>query len=608
MSKKTNNSNLKANVNGRGHLDANSKKSRDAKRANDASRRAKKSNSNCSSEPDFRPSNATRMEDIHSNNIEWWNKSPIYPDATSIPQNRFPGYMYDDRKVFNPSGYEATPVVESRYETYPSIMVLDYVPTIGYSSGHDSPINRSFTSLYAQILAHTNSGNLGFTQASLAMITIAAYSVAMTIGHAKRILGLRRVWDNSNANLPEGILQPLGMTAPLSDIDWEDYRVRLNTLIDSFNALNIPKYVSIFDRAFQLGYNIYADEDSTEAQFYAFNSNGFYIYQDTENKAKYLTWSEFLSGYQDTYPDLKLADPLSMFINALDLQLRALRSTSDIALIMGSFRRAFPSSAAMRFDYVAADDVIVPYYDKVMLWQINNADIIPGTLANLDVSENVVGDYIVCEPQVIGINSGGDKPIFNSNAFHTGARYIHSYDGEWSPEFIMEATRLKVTLDPASNGLSGYIKNSGTEIITGAKVWSRNKESGYKYLWLPGDLYWVKIANHPTLGRDIKGFFADVRSLLNTASYPLTNDIPEALQNASKFRNRPLIYCYQGYPTDPQANVDKDFVNSALQRMYFMHVLGDMYKFATITPDQLAQLHLAALQSAYLVNVPTNWE
>jgi hypothetical protein len=142
---------------------------------------------NCSTEPDFRGTNGDKFEDIHSNNIEWWNKSPIYNDATQIAQNRFPGYFYDDRAALNPSGYLTSPAADSWKATTPGIMMLDYVPTIGYSDSEDSPINKSFTSLYAQIAAHTNSGNLGFTQASLAMITIAAYSVAMTIGHAKRI-------------------------------------------------------------------------------------------------------------------------------------------------------------------------------------------------------------------------------------------------------------------------------------------------------------------------------------------------------------------------------------------------------------------------------------
>lgn len=493
-----------------------------------------------------------KLEAIHSNDINWWNKSPIYEDATAIQMTRIPGYPFD-ASLEGMSGYVSDPCV----------MTITYSPTIGVSENYDSPINRGFTSLYAEIVAHTNSGNLGFTQASLGMLAIAAMDVVTNIAAAKRAYGLKNLYLNSNANFPRVLYRACGFV-DYDAVDWESVRARLNTIIMDFNSLMIPKYISLYERYFQLPFNIYADESTMGGSFYVFKPVTYYVYADTENKA--------VAKNLD-------AQTLPALLSVIEEQLVALRSTSDLGLIMGAYRRAFPQSETVVIDYVDINYLTIPWFDRNMTWQINNMSLIKKSAFNLDslsVTEDVVADLLLCKPSIDGTLVALDRSLFTNvttrwspdgfNASDMAVR-INSFDGTTGPEWVMESTRLilGVFADVERNSIN--VDTTGTEICHDAYVYFNRLDGSNK----------ISI-NEVLLTTTLDG-----KSGISTET--------QTLYHITKFRNH--------IPIDIANGSDTDLPN--------YYDLRDFYVSTTITAYQLAQLNRAALQSAFLVNIPTTW-
>lgn len=490
-----------------------------------------------------------RMEDIHSNDINWWNRSINYAGAVSVQQNRLEGYIYNRDEDFGPTGEYADP----------SVVQIRYIPTIGLSTDYDSPINRGFTSLFAEIVAHTNSGNLGFTQASLGMLAASCLSVVANIAYAKRAYGIKNLYFNGNANYPRVLYEAMGFN-DYSTVDWEAVRERLNTLIDDFNSLMIPRYISLFDRVFQLPYNIYADEDSILAKLYVFVPYAYYEYVDVENKAecKILSHSDM--------PGL---------LTIIEQQLRALRSTSDLGLIMGAYRRAFPDSETIKLEHLEINSSVVPYFDRNMMWQINNMSVVSTDLypvSSYTITEDVVKDIIVCNPQpqlFLGDSIGtkfsncGLTVTSQGDVYYPINYRLNSFDGVMDGEWVMESTRLCVGIKVLDDGETPQIVTMGTEVPVSLRVFN--------------------------LGI-LEDGIANLASAIQTV-IPGSNSITtyrDDLERMTKFRNHPPVYIYDGGTGR-------------------LNDLRDYYVTTAISVDQLYQINRAALQSAFLVNVPTRW-
>lgn len=490
-------------------------------------------------------SSTTKYDDIRSNDIEWWNKSPLYADANRIPFNRLYG-----SPIVMPD-YQLDPVqtevkVTGNKAAVPGIMTINYLPNVGYTDADsNSAVNRAFTSLYGNLYAQTT-GTPPITQADLALFMTSFSNIAGLIGHAKRILGVSQLYDSRNYYFPKALLLSLGVD-PKDVIGKQDLlRMELNDYIQSFNNLCIPDFMSIYRRQYALAHNVYADEDSVESSLFVFRPAYYYKYVDTEMKLQCI----------------ELGSGMTVLMNAINTCLQAWRNSSDLGLIAGTIQRGFKDANFITLDYSVSGDVVIPVVDRNITWQINNCLATQLNNTTLDVTQDVLANALVFKPK--GLSTSMYEDYIKSR----GIYFLNSYDGDTSEEFCMEATRLLNVYDPVTYEMTFCT----TEIVTSYQIW-------YYDINYDGEL---------VLGQTPK--FSNV--FLFSKQNDAYSNYLRTLTLLTKFKHAPRLYL--GYSDAPEQGVD--YTTD-------LGFIGDLYKFTTVDFSVLEGLNRCALQSVYQTNV-----
>lgn len=394
---------------------------------------------------DSTSANRKPFDGVRGNDINWWNKSPMYADVTRVPFNRVYGAGITKRLM--PELWGGYDVDTNARIPMSGIMAIEYVPSVGTSIDSSSAVNRAFNSLFGELYAKTT-GTPPIQQMDVAMFITSLASVATLIGMVKRALGVSQLYSNWNYNYPRNLLKAMRFD-PDSVIGRQDeLRYALNDCILNFNNLKVPDIMDIYVRQYALAHNIYCDEDDVTSAMYVFNPRGFYAYEDTASPAK-LAW------YELPTEDLTAADVIA----AINSCLEAWRNSSDLPLISGTIQRAFSETQTISLDYVREDDVVIPTVDRNIMWQINNMNIVTCVEGSLDITQDPVNNILIFSPEPE--NSTANKISVGFQDY-----VLNSYDGNISDEFIMESTRLIAFGDPEANRLI-----CPTEFVTGVKIW-----------------------------------------------------------------------------------------------------------------------------------------
>lgn len=496
-----------------------------------------------------------------SNDISWWNKSPMYADVTRVPFNRIYGAPFSI--THHAANGDNVPVENSSAIPFSGIMNIQFIPTIGSALDANSAVNRAFNSMFGELYSRTT-GTPPIQQMDLAMFVTSLSSISCLIGFLKRALGVSQLYSNLNYAYPKQLLRAMGIL-PTSVIGKQDeLRSKINDLILNFNNLKVPDVLDIYVRQYALAHNIYVDEDDVQAQIYLFNPAGYYLYHDINGTdPAYLEWINI------NYPTTGTGTPISTWISAANSALEAWRNSSDLGLITGSISRAFADTATISLDYVLPNETAVPTVDRNIMWQINNLHIaeLNSVDPTLDIVQDVVGNYLKFDPTL-------DNTIKGWMSVGSDNYLLNSFDGNTSDEFIMESTRFIPFKDP-NNDLITF----NTEIITNV------------YAWFVTD-YGHSIPIWECLKLDqIKLWYS------NTSS---TEYMTSVLQEGvlSQFKYAPFRYYY----------VCTSTVADATHPMQLLSVVGDIYKFTTIDSSALAGLEKAATQSVYKLFVAPKYK
>lgn len=477
-------------------------------------------------------------DSVTSNDINWWNKSPMFDDVTRIPFNRIYGAPINIR---NTDYMEVQGFTQKSTIPIAEIMRINYVPSVGGSGDGNSALNRSFNSLFGELYARTT-GTPPIQQMDVAMFVTSLASVASLIAMLKRALGVSQLYSSLNYSYPKRLLSACGIS-PQSVIGQQDaLRYKLNDCILNFNNLKVPDVMDIFVRQYALAHNVYTDEDDVMSHMYTFVPEGYYTYSDTATPAR-LVW-HFL-------PDNVSAINLITNINTC---LECWRNSSDLALISGTIQRAFADTQTITLDYVKEGDAVVPTVDRNIMWQINNSNCYPIDTSipdNLDITQNVEGNYLQFAPLPNHSNS------HLVACWASDDHMLNTFDGNTSPEFLMESTRL----------LSSYDAEEDSVII--------NTEFVTSY-----DIFYVYYEADGTQIETLKTFrnaimldeVADIRD------YALLQCL------VSQFKYHPIITnYYKGTGT----------------KYHCVGQIGDLYKFTTVSSGALKGLYKCATQSVY---------
>lgn len=554
--------------------------------ARNSSRNSRRKAQN-SKKPESQSSTATKgvtgkYEDIRSNDISWYNKvEPLFSDAVRVPFNRIAG---DPIQFSQSSIIPYSMGLNRRDESVPGIMAFNFVPTIGRAQSSNDPINRAFTTMYSDIYSRTT-GAMQFQQADLAMWVVGMDSIITLIGAAKRLLGVANLYVAQNYTYPRVLLNAI------TDQAWTDemfqefvqnqdlYRRRLNNSILSFNSLNVPDFLDLFKRHYSLASNIWADSDAIQAQLYVFNPVGCYEYIDTELMLKFKSLASMNNGNSPL-----MMEPL---LDEIEYMLELWRNSSDLGLIKGSVERAYQDSAFVRLEYVNVDTITIPTYDRIMMYQINNATLPFGNqLTRIrkginNITQSPARNLLLCTP-TISYSLADPRladPVIEPQMEYflkysqadNWLEFLNSFDGQIDAEFIMEATRLKYTIEVPNiidtTALNTQLHNVGTEFIDTYRIWNtnRNPSTGVQTIlgFNPIDL--IDVTKPSAAYTAIRG-----------------NDL------LSKFNMAPRMKFF-GFG-NPESNVGG-----------FLGEVGDLNVYTTIEHSALNGLNEAALQSIYTV-------
>lgn len=485
--------------------------------------------------------NRKPFDGVKGNDINWWNKSPMFADVTRVPFNRI--YGAGITKRLDPFLSELEIDTNARLPMS-GIMAIEYVPSIGSSIDSNSAVNRAFNSLFGELYSKTT-GTPPIQQMDVAMFITSLASVSTLIGMMKRALGVSQLYSNWNYNFPRNLLEAMRFD-PTTVIGWQDeLRYSLNDCILNFNNLKVPDVMDIYVRQYALAHNVYCDEDDVTSALYVFNPKGYYVYNDTASPAR-LRWVDLETEGLDA----------KAVIDAINTCLEAWRNSSDLPLISGTIQRAFSETQTISLDYVTENDVVIPTIDRNIMWQINNMNIVEWDDTTFDITQDPVNNTLIFDPSP----AAGEA---NAISYAGWDYFLNSYDGNISEEFIMEATRLIVFPNSDAGGAT-----VPTEFVTNVKVWYSQQVQAtgapiFGYINVPNTIVYTN--------------FMEAQALLSFATM---------IGVLSQFKYHHYVYVYAK-------------VTGTYAKYTCLAQIGDIYKVTTIDSYALEGLNKAATQSVY---------
>lgn len=146
-------------------------------------------------------------KDWKSNPIEWYNRYPQLLEAAG----RIP-FPYRPGMLVNLGTIGARTASPTQVNTHiPGACVLNYVPTVGQSSGSISPISQVAREIYGKVRAAFSS-ELAVGPADFVMYLMALDSIFSNIGFLKRIYRIVNTYSPDNYAMPDLLLRSMGFS------------------------------------------------------------------------------------------------------------------------------------------------------------------------------------------------------------------------------------------------------------------------------------------------------------------------------------------------------------------------------------------------------------
>lgn len=362
-----------------------------------------------------------------NNDPSWYEVSPeLTRAAASLPFSYFPG-----------SKLPKLPLVGGQfgYNAVPGVMEIRYVPAIGRSDDLLSAPNVAARAIYSWV-RHQNSGSKNYEAVDLMLYILAMESIYVQINEAKRIYGIAMRYEVANRNIPDLILDALGVDATNVRDNLAQFRYGINLAVAKISALCVPKAFDIFKRHAIISTTVLADADSSRAQFYTWVSSGYYVYQPkTSTTGGMLKFKSRGSAARTVWA------VLGQINEALD----ALLTDEDINVMSGDILKAYGRENLYDLPEIAENYTAELYYDEGMLQQIENAICLQCT--NLDVTQQ--DGAILFQPQY----SSGTQLANTAISVLATYTVLNSHKNNPTPEDVVEFSR----------GQSAVIKNATTD-------------------------------------------------------------------------------------------------------------------------------------------------
>lgn len=479
-----------------------------------------------------------------SNPISFYNKFKQFAsDAATIP------FAQPLGAVYTVNNHEA-----SDRASVPGIMRLAFAPTVGISEDYTSPLNRSSINYYGRLRA-TQKAFGDYDHQDLTMMILSVDSACMFHALGRKIYGVLTDMTPVNRYYPRALVSACGVQFPDSQKQIQDFRAWLNEFALQIEQYCIPDNIELIKRHQWMCEGLYVDGPSSKAQTYMFVPTGFWKFESKTETGSSLSWVNYLDGPNINAPTLTIEE-FEAIGNRL---INAMSNNADFATISGDLY-AYYGGSVMKLPYITEDYHILPTYDKVVLSQIENADI----------SGYFNGSPTITQSNEVGAGAIIFTPEVYRNKGTLVQHFINMHEESPSSDAVMEATRL----------MAGFGKPDSTTGVTKVEFCGSELVQ-----WL--DIYRV---NPDTNGVQLRRINSDVSEIYSTLTpLQISSPIANALFLAS-FDWAPQIHYYY---------VDESKVPS--EAYTYLGNTWDEDNFTEIKNEYVENIHTAALYSLFSV-------
>ncbi len=391
----------------------------------------------------------------------------------------------------------------------PGVLVMNWAPTIGYSSDGTSPVNVASINTYTKV-RHDNSGHANYDHADYMMYLLAMDSVYAFHAWMRRVYGCMLTYSNTNRYYPRAIVKAMGVDFDDLQGNLADFRQYINTYAIKASALAVPANMSYMTKHYWMSEGLYYDSQQDKPQTYLFNPLGFYKFKITAGETPHGTL-EFCNMFGDTESRPGSYEPrgkicagcvtpspwkLQNFINYGDSLLAPIISDEDFGIMSGDTLKSFGIGGCYTLPITEETYTVLPAYSSEVLDQIQNATFIgmPDVASmTIDQDVNVGAGWIKADPKFTHpwTASAGANELPGQNAFLVN-RFVTFEHGDITPENTMEATRwTNISVEVTQADTREYrVPTIGSEVMcTGNICYFKQNDAGAMEPTFTSDIY-----------------------------------------------------------------------------------------------------------------------
>lgn len=255
----------------------------------------------------------------------------------------------------------------------PGIMVMNWVPTIGYSRDGTSPVNVASINTYTKV-RHDNSGHANYDHADYMMYLLAMDSVYAFHSWMRRVYGCMLTYSNTNRYYPRAIVQAMGVDFDDLQGNLADFRQYINTYAIKASALAVPANMSFMTKHYWMSEGLYYDSQQDKPQTYLFNPLGFYRFNISADETPH-GWLEFARMFTDGDSATAFAGcnaaaikwKLNDFIQYGDSLLAPIISDEDFGIMSGDTLKSFGVGGCYTLPVTEETYTVLPSYSSEVL-------------------------------------------------------------------------------------------------------------------------------------------------------------------------------------------------------------------------------------------------
>lgn len=323
------------------------------------------------------------------NDISWYSKNPeMLIGAGSIPFAAVTGA---------PIGLDSTG------QKTPGLLVMDWAPATGLSRESImiatstnfklSPyaINQAGKAMYSYVV-HANSRNYTYEFQDLMMLIMAGSQPFAMLASMIRAYGFMKTYNERTLYQPDTVIKAMGFSASDLRDNLSQMWFDINEMIARTSQIWIPNVMPVITRWMWLNSNIYTDAESQRSQMYMFNQNIYWMYSEVSSSTggslvPLLNTTDGNPSSSDT-----AGQPATSYFNPgmyqydwatwkrmFNILLDSLLNSEDRGIIMGDILNAYGAEKILAMSPIPVDYRVEPVYNREVLTQIENANVVPGT-------------------------------------------------------------------------------------------------------------------------------------------------------------------------------------------------------------------------------------